>query len=180
MAHRKRKADDDSTKEAPPSIPPRPARSYEDMADDGDDEHPVDALVDRRLDHAALRRRIRSATDLLMEVLGDEQHLWLRLEELLGEQRLDREAAYFDLGYEHGRAAGRGEALGADGPRTTTAYRALAQGIREAATNAGLPHEHAVAALLEAAWGLVHESTPVAVGTARNLERWPRRGRTRS
>jgi hypothetical protein len=125
------------------------------MGDEPDDEHPVDALVDRRLDHAALRRRIRAATDRLVEALGEEHDLWLRLEELLGEQRLDREAAYFDIGYEHGRAAGRAEAL-ADGKlRTSSAYHELAQRVREAAVNAGLPHEQATSALIEAAWALV-------------------------
>jgi len=154
MAGRKREAKEPE-REVPAPSAAAPVRSYEDMGDEPDDEHPVDALVARRLDHAALRRRIRAATDRLMEALDEEHDLWLRLEELLGEQRLDREAAYFDIGYEHGRAAGRAEAL-ADGKlRASSAYRALAQRVREAAVNPGLPHEQAASALIEAAWALV-------------------------
>jgi hypothetical protein len=90
-----------------------------------------------------------------MEALGEEHDLWLRIEELLGEQRLDREAAYFDVGYEHGRAAGRAEALTDGKPRGSTAYRDLARRVREAAADASLPPGQATSALLEAAWALV-------------------------
>ena len=69
------------------------------------------------LDLGGLRRQILPATDRLMEALGEKQHLWLRLDELLGDYRIHREAAYFDLGYEHGRAAGRTEGLAEAMPR---------------------------------------------------------------
>ncbi len=117
--------------------------------------HPVDDGVERRLDHAALRRRIRTATDRLVEALGEEQDLWLRLEELLAQLYIDRETAYFDIGYEHGRAAGRAEGLASGRPRAAVAYRTLAEHVRETAVNAGIPHAQATAALLEAAWALV-------------------------
>jgi hypothetical protein len=125
------------------------------MRDETHEGHPVDDAVERRLDHAALRRRIRTATDRLMEALGEERDLWLRLEELLGELHLDREAAYFDIGHQHGRAAGRAEALADGKSRTSTVYRELAQHVREAALNASLPPGQATSALLEAAWALV-------------------------
>jgi len=124
------------------------------MGEERDEAHPVDEAVERRLDHSVLRRRIRAATDRLMEALGEEYDLWLRLEELLGELHSDREAAYFDIGYEHGRAAGRAEGLADGGPRAAHAYRALAQHVRDAAVNAGIPHAQATAALLEVAWAL--------------------------
>ncbi|MBI3182567.1 MAG: hypothetical protein HYZ28_10565 [Myxococcales bacterium] len=125
------------------------------MGDEVDDVSPVDEAVDRRLGHGALRRQIRAATDRLVEALGEEQHLWMRIEELLGEYRYDREAAYFDIGYEHGRAFGRAEGLAEGKPRATPAYRDLALRVREAAVNAGIPHDQAVAALLEATWALL-------------------------
>jgi hypothetical protein len=125
------------------------------MGDEVDDVHPVDEAVQRRLDHAALRRQIRAATDRLMEALGDEQHLWLRLEELLGDYGGDREEAYFDIGYEHGRSAGRTEGLAEGRPRAAPAYRDLALRVREAAVNAGLQNSLAAAALTEVAWALV-------------------------
>jgi hypothetical protein len=136
------------------------------MGDEGVEGHPVDDAVERRLDHAVLRRRIRAATDRLMEALGEEQDLWLRVEELLGEQRLDREAAYFDIGYAHGRAAGRGEALADGKPRASAAYRELARRIREAAVNASLPPGQAASALIEAAWGLAVDGSAAATRRA--------------
>ena len=88
--------------------PPRP---YAAVDHEPPEEHPVDRAIDSRLPLRKLRRRIRNATDRLMAGLGEQHHLWLRLEELLGEYRARREEAYFDLGYEHGVAAGRAEAL---------------------------------------------------------------------
>ena len=125
------------------------------MLDEEREVHPVDAVVERRLHHGALRRRIRVATEQLLRALGEERHLWLRLEELLGDCRVDREAAFFDIGYEHGRIAGRTEGLAEGKPRTAPAYRALVLRTREAAVNAGLPPTHAAAALIEATWSLV-------------------------
>ena len=138
-------------------VPPKTsaARSYRDMLDEGHGIHPADAVVERRLGHTALRRQIRAATERLLRALGEDRHLWLRLEELLGDCRADREAAFFNIGYEHGRVAGRTEGLAEGRPRATPAYRALALRAREAAVNAGLPHVQAAAALLEAGWALV-------------------------
>lgn len=130
-------------------------RSYWHMLDEGHDLHPVDAVVERRLGHTALRRQIHAATERLLRALGEERHLWLRLEELLGDCRVDREAAFFDIGYNHGRVAGRTEGLAEGKPRASPAYRALVLRAREAAVNAGLPHTHAAAALLDAAWAVV-------------------------
>lgn len=147
-------------------------RSYQEMGEEGDDVHPVDEAVERRLDHRVLRRQIRAATDHLVEALDDENHLWLHLEQLLGDYRIDRETAYFDLGYEHGRAAGRAEGLAEGKTRAAPAYRALAQHVREAAANAGLPQADATAALIEAAWALAGSPEPqVPVKEARRPRR---------
>lgn len=134
---------------------PRAGRSYRNMGNEAEEEHPIDVAVERRLDHGDLRRQIRAATDHLMEALGDEAHLWLRLEELLAEYRHDREEAYFDIGYEHSRAAGRAEGLAEGRVRAAPGYRSLAQRVREAAVNSDLPPDQATAALIEAAWALV-------------------------
>jgi hypothetical protein len=45
------------------------------MGEERDEGHPVDEAVERRLDHTVLRRRIRAATDRLMEALGEEHDL---------------------------------------------------------------------------------------------------------
>lgn len=165
MRTRPRRASREQPKEEVPPPPPRSGRSYEDMGDEGDEGHPVDEAVERHLDHAALRRRIRTATERITEALGDEQDLWFRLEELLGEYRMDREAAYFDIGYEHGRAAGRAEVLAQGKSRATIAYRALAEHVRETAVNAGLPDAQATGALIEAAWALLADRGAAGSGT---------------
>lgn len=138
----------------PKTTAPQLGRSYREMGSEAEEEHPIDAAVERRLDHGDLRHQIRAATDRLMEALGEEQHLWLRLEELLAEYRHDREEAYFDIGYEHGRAAGRAEGLAAGQLRAAPGYRSLAQHVRETAVNSGLLPDLATAALIEAAWVL--------------------------
>ena len=124
--------------------------------------HPVDRAIERRLPLKKLRRRIRAATDEMTAALGDRKRLWLRLEELIGEYRARREEAYFDLGHEHGVAAGRAEALRALAGEATTAKadaapdeaRAFADAVRELAVQTDLPLPLTVAALLETAWAL--------------------------
>lgn len=121
-------------------------------------EPPEGHAVDRRLPLNKLRRRIRRATDEMIAALGDRRHLWLRVEELMGERCARREEAYFDLGYEHGLAAGRAEALrtlvdAAPAPAPGNA-RTFADSIRDLAVQAQLPLPLTVAALLETAWAL--------------------------
>jgi hypothetical protein len=137
------------------------------MLDEEHELHPVDAVVEQRLGHTALRQQIRVATERLLRGLGEERHLWLRLEELLGDCRVDREAAFFDIGYEHGRIAGRTEGLAEGKPRTAPAYRALVLRTREAAVNADLRREHAAAASIEAAWALLLRDASASGGTSR-------------
>jgi hypothetical protein len=126
---------------------------YREAEESGSEEHPIDEAVARRLRHGGLRKRIRRATDRLVHALGDQRDAWLDLEALLGNYRIDREEAFFEIGYEHGLVAGRAEALAAlrrrGGP-----HRALATSLARLAVNAGLHPSGAVAALLEVAWGL--------------------------
>jgi hypothetical protein len=120
----------------------------------GSEEYPVDEAVALRLRHGALRKRIRRATEQLVEALGERRDLWLELEPLLGAYRADREEAYFDIGYEHGLVAGRADALAAS-LRRRAGHRALATKMARLAVNApGLRGPGALAALLEVAWGL--------------------------
>jgi hypothetical protein len=120
----------------------------------GREEHPIDEAVARRLRHGALRQRTRRATDELVEALGEKRHQWLALETLLGDYRIDREEAFFNIGYEHGLVAGRAEALAASLRRRSGQHRALATRLAQLAVNAGLRPPGPVAALLEVAWGL--------------------------
>ena len=134
-------------------------RPYDMVNHEPPDEHAVDRAVQRMRPLKKLRRRIRYATNELMEALGERQHLWLRMEELLGQYRAHREEAYFDLGYEHGAAAGLASALRVLSNSATTApaflrARELADTVRDLAVQADLPRALTVAALLETAWSL--------------------------
>jgi hypothetical protein len=127
---------------------------YREAEESGSEEHPIDEAVARRLRHRGLRKRIRRATDRLVQALGDQRDAWLDLEPLLGNYRIDREEAFFEIGYEHGLVAGRAEALAASLRRRSGPQRALAIRLAQLAVNAGLRPPGAVAALLEVAWGL--------------------------
>lgn len=72
------------------------------------------------------------------------------LEELVGRRADEREEAMFNLGFEHGLACGRADALAARHP----ARDALRDQITRLVVRAGLEGPRALAALLEVAWAL--------------------------
>ena len=120
------------------------------------EEHPVDVAVERRLRHAAMRRRIRQATERMMKALGNKHRLWLELEEQLNDYHAQREEAFFCIGYEHGIAAGRAEVLRKSvGKVLTRESIEFSNKVRDLATQCHFPRRLTVAALLEAAWALV-------------------------
>lgn len=130
--------------------PPSPFRMVEHTSEE---EHPVDVAVTRRLQNEAQRHEIWRATKELMEALGERRELWLRLEVLLNDYKAEREEAYFNIGYEHGLAAGRAEILrGSAGEALVPDGLAFADRIRDLAVQANLPVGSTVAALLETAW----------------------------
>jgi len=127
--------------------------------------HPVDVAVEQLAPVQGLNRRIREADSRLTAALGDQRLLWLHLEELLTNRSTLREQAHFDLGYEHGFAAGRVDALrslaGAGAPaegvpanEQKVATRAFSDRCRDLAIQTGLPGNLIVAAMLEVAWAL--------------------------
>jgi hypothetical protein len=126
---------------------------YREANPDDREIHPIDDEVDRRLDHARLRKRIIAAQGRVMAALGEQRHLYLRLEELVGERHGEREEAMFDVGFEHGLVQGRADALSAALGRQGARGRALAARIARLAATAG-PTPRALAALLEVAWGV--------------------------
>jgi hypothetical protein len=89
----------------------------------------------------------------LMRALGDRKACWLDLEERLTERRRDLEAAYFDVGYEQGRVAGREEALRTLRHGASSKETVLARRIRAALDAPGAQSE-TVALLLALAWSL--------------------------
>ena len=116
-------------------------------------EHPVDVAVDRRLPQRRLVRSIRTSVDRLLAALGDRRGLWLDLESLLNDRADDREATYFDVGYEHGLATARAEAQGR-GVLGKGAIH-LAAELRKAVLQANLPTRERLLALVEVAWVVV-------------------------
>src|SRR6266542_4157194 len=86
----------------------KPPRSpYERLSGSEGEEHPIDLAVEARVRHEALRRRIQRLQAYVLEALGDDMKAMLDLEALRNDERLERETAYFDLGYQHGFAADR-------------------------------------------------------------------------
>ncbi len=140
---------------------------YAEANPNGEEIHPVDAAIARRLPHRSLRRKIRAATAAMVEALGPRRDLWLKLEDLTTRYRLDREEAYFNLGYELGAAAGRTEALAASVRRGSRAQRELATQIRNITVEAELPPSIKTATLLEITWALVAGKVLARSGRAR-------------
>ena len=138
----------------------RPSSPYEAMERELPEEHPIDATVERRIPQRKLRRRMREAGERLMQALGERRGLWMRLEELLGLYHSRREETYFNLGYDHGVAAGRVEGLRALDNQTSPDAQSLADQLRELAIQADVSRTEKVAALLEAAWALVLDLSP--------------------
>ena len=67
----------------------------------GDENHPIDLVVERRLDRLASQKLAR----LEREVMGSiDKTLVLELEALRNAISADREEAFFNVGYEHGLA----------------------------------------------------------------------------
>jgi hypothetical protein len=133
---------------------------YQAMERELPEEHPIDATVERRVPQRKLRRRMRDAGERLMHALGERRALWMRLEELLGLYHSRREETYFNLGYDHGVAAGRVEGLRALDDQTSPDARSLADQLRELAIQADVSRTEKVAALLEAAWALALDLSP--------------------
>jgi hypothetical protein len=122
-------------------------RPIERVAHAAEDTNPVDDAIDRRFPERALRAQIKRITRQLKRALGPEHALWLKLETALNELNCRREDAYFDLGFEHGFAAGRGEAL-----ETQPKARDLSARLRDFAIQC--TSEVALTAMLEAAQAL--------------------------
>ena len=70
----------------------------------GDENHPVDLVVARRVrDRLARKKLARLAREVMGRVEGDKQPV-LELEALRNAISTDREEAFFNVGYEHGLA----------------------------------------------------------------------------
>ena len=131
---------------------------YDEVNHEPPEGHAVDLVIERRFPMEKLALEIHEATDEMVDALGERRRLWLKVEELFAERAARREEAYFNLGYEHGEAAGRAEAIrsvASDEVSMTSDARDLASTLRDLAVQSDLPRPVTVAALLETAWALV-------------------------
>jgi hypothetical protein len=127
---------------------------YREANPDEVEAHPIDAELERRLSHRGLRKRIIAAQGRVMSALGEQRHLYLRLEELVGLRHGEREEEIFNIGFDHGLVCGRADALAAVLRNHGARGRALAARLAQVATNAGLEPPRALTALLEVAWAM--------------------------
>ena len=153
----------------------RPGGFYRRVEHDPGDVHPVELAVTASAPLEELNRRIRAADGRLLDALGDQRTLWLQLEELHTQRCVLREEAHFDVGYEHGFAAGRADALrslvggtppakGAPADAHAIAIHAFADRCRDQAIQTGLPRPLVIAAIQEVAWALsagFHENNDI-------------------
>lgn len=148
-----------------PGGPRRRVGPYHRVEHDPGDVHPVELAVQARAPLEELNRRIHEADSKLLEALSGRRTLWFQLEELLTERCVLREETHFDVGYEHGFAAGRADALrsltgstlpaeGAPADAHAIAIRTFADRCRDQAIQTGLPRQLVTAAILEVAWAL--------------------------
>ena len=97
-----------------------------------------------------MERKLARAAQAVVEALGKRRRVWFAYEELLSRNTDRRQAAYFDLGVEHGIAAAAGNGL----TKATPTQRAIAERIVQEVIRTGVRRVDAVRAALLAAWGL--------------------------
>jgi hypothetical protein len=114
--------------------------------------NPIDVTVHRRIGGARLQRDLARAAQSVVDALGRRRKAWFADEVLLSRIMDRRQAAYFDLGVEHGIAAARATVLA--GGRESV--NALAQHIVKEILRTGARREDAVGALIVAAWAIMN------------------------
>lgn len=116
--------------------------------------HPIDDELERCLRHGELRKRIIAAQCRVIAALAEQRHLYLELEQLVGDRATDREEAMFNIAFEHGLVLGRADALRAAVRRQGPHGRTLAKHIARLAAREGLEPSRALNVIIEIAWAL--------------------------
>ena len=112
--------------------------------------NPIDLTVHRRIGGPRLQRDLARGAQAVVEALGKRRRVWFAYEDLLSQITDRRQAAYFDLGVEHGIAAAAANGLA----KATPTQRAIAERIVQEVIRTGVAHEDAVRAAVLAVWGL--------------------------
>lgn len=124
------------------------------MEHDAEEDHPLDLVVENRVEHRAARKQLTHLANKIRERLGEDKKPLFDLEQLLMHVSAEREEAYFNVGYEHGLAdalatARRGRV------RLSAEAAKLATEFRERIVQTRLPARDAVLGLLECLWTIV-------------------------
>lgn len=126
---------------------------YRDLDSVEEEEHPVDRLVEARVGMRKMRQKLAKLSDAIVRALGGlgSKQLWFDYEQSKGDFDHARDAAYFDIGVEHGLAAAHANEIAE--PRRRV--RALAQHLLREAMASGLAREDAAVAAALATWSLL-------------------------
>ena len=116
--------------------------------------NPIDLTVHLRIGGAKLQRDLARAAQAVVEAMGRRRRVWFAYEELLAKITDRRQAAYFDLGVEHGIAAARATTV--VGRHKTV--NALAQRVVRELMRKGVARDEVVGALIAAAWAVLGEA----------------------
>jgi hypothetical protein len=116
--------------------------------------NPIDMAVHRRVARPALMTKFAMASQAVVDALGRRRKLWFVYEEALGRMTSRQQAAYFDLGVEHGVAAAMADVL-----RSGPAVKKLADRLVREALGATVSHEDVAAAAVLAAWAVLGGKT---------------------
>ena len=130
----------------------RPRPTYRDI--DRDEVPPgnsIDLTVHRRVGGARTQRELARAAQAVVEALGRQRRVWFEYEDLLSRITNRRQAAYFDLGVEHGIAAAAANGL----TNASTTQRAIAERIVQEVIRTGVSRDDAVRTAVLAVWGLM-------------------------
>jgi hypothetical protein len=115
----------------------------------GDEDHPIDLVVERRLDRLAPKKLARREREVMSSI---DKALVLELEALRSDIRNDREEAFFNVGYEHGVADGLARARRGS-IRLSKEVQQFVTETRERMVQLEAP-EQAALGLLECLWTL--------------------------
>ena len=117
----------------------------------GDEDHPIDLAVERRLDRLAPEELARLEREVTGRIAGDKQPV-LELEALRNAISADREEAFFNVGYEHGLADGLARARRGS-LRLSSEVQQFVTETRERMVQLEAPWQAALG-LLECLWAL--------------------------
>lgn len=152
----------------------RPSYRAIDREEDGPG-NPIDLTVHHRTGGAKSQLQLARAAQAVVDTLGRRRKVWFDYEDLLSRITDRRQAAYFDLGVEHGIAAAAANGL----TKASPTQRAVADRIVQEVIRTGVARDDAVRAAVLAVWGLRTYRTNLRTCPA-SRERRPTTGRTRS